>query len=92
MLADLTEVLEGPSPDVADDPREAEDTFRGVSTVVVLSKFGIDGFLKSPLIDGRLPGRAAKVLDPNLGVETSGACLSGLGVLDCAALVTAVGG
>jgi hypothetical protein len=84
VLADATDTLEGfvPSPDVADEPRDAEDTFLGVCVTVFLFIVGIDGFLNSPLIDGRLVGRAAKVLAPNLETETSGPFFSGLGVLD----------
>lgn len=84
VLAEVTDALEGfvPSPDVAEEPRDAEDTFLGVSTVVLLFNVGIDGFLNNPLIDGRLVGRAAKVLAPNLETEASGPRFSGLGVLD----------
>ena len=92
VLADLTEAVEGPSPEVADDPREAEDTFLGVSATALLSKLGIDGFLNNPLIDGLLLGRAANVFDPNLGVGASGLCLSGLGVRDLVLRIAGAGG
>ena len=93
VLADATDTLEGfvPSPDVADEPRDAEDIFLGVSGEALLPKDGIDGFLKRPLIDGLLVGLAATVLAPNREAETSGAAFEGLGVRERARLAVAGG-
>lgn len=85
MLPDATEAPEGfdPSLEVAEEPRDVVDTFRGVSVAAVLLRLGIEGFLKRPLIDGRLAGgRVASVLAPNFDTVTSGPRFSGLGVLE----------
>ena len=85
MLPDATEAPEGfePSLDVAEEPRDVVETFRGVPVAAVLLRLGIEGFLKRPLIDGRLAGgRAASVLEPNFDFFFSGPRFSGLGVLE----------
>lgn len=89
VLADTTDEPDGPSPDVAEDPREAEEIFLGGSVLALLSNADTDGFLKRPLIEGRFVGLAASVLDPYLGTVISEPLLSGLGVLDCGMLLGA---
>ena len=82
----LVEAFEAPEPaapsqDVADDPRDAEETFLGVLAAGFLSGADIDGFL-SPLSEGfDRTDRSAAVLDPNLGVGISWRGFSGLGVV-----------
>ena len=92
VFADETDGLGAcvPSPDVADDPREAVDSFLGASVAVFA---GTCGFLNKPLIDGRFVGRgAANVLAPDLGTGTSGARFPGLGVLERGAEIALGGG
>lgn len=94
MLADVTEGLElfVPSYDATDDPREAKDPFLGVSAATDFFWTGTDGFLNKPFVEGRLvKSRGAAILEADLGIAVSEACLSGLGVRD-RATGTALGG
>jgi len=95
VLADLTDGLEVfvPSYDATDEPREASDAFLGVSAAAGFFCAGTDGFLNKLFIDGRLVGgRGAAILEADLGIAVSGACLSGLGVRDRATEMVLGGG
>lgn len=84
MPVDVAETLEGVvvSFDVADDFRDGVTAFRGVSAAVLFIAW-MDGFLKSPLIEGLLVGfGATRVLEPNFEAATSSFRFSGLGVLE----------
>jgi hypothetical protein len=82
VLPDATEALEVavPSYEATEDPREASDAFLGVSAV--FPRAWAEGFLRKPLMDGRLAGgRGARLFEADLAIGTSGAGLPGLGVL-----------
>lgn len=91
VFADATDAPEKllPSPDVADEPREARDAFLVVSG---LGCAEVAGFLARPLTDDRLvSGRGAGVFEEDLGAAISAPRFPGLGVLARGAKV-ALGG